>query len=66
MKREFISISGLKKVLSPKELKNIIGGSSCCYVEDSSGTGWCYEQPPTGNGEHWECNTPFSKSFCGC
>ena len=27
MKREFMSISGLKKVLSPKEMKNITGGS---------------------------------------
>ena len=38
MKREFISIDGLKKVLSPKELKNILGGTGkdystgCCYT----------------------------------
>jgi hypothetical protein len=28
MERKFISISGLKKVLSPKEMKNITGGSN--------------------------------------
>ena len=28
MKREFISIDGLKNVLSPKEMKNVLGGSN--------------------------------------
>ena len=27
MERKFISIDGLKKVLNPKELKNVLGGS---------------------------------------
>ena len=34
MKREFITISGLKKILSPKEMKNVFGGSvngPCSY-----------------------------------
>ena len=34
MKRDFISIEGLKNVLSPKELKNILGGTGsgiCCF-----------------------------------
>ena len=30
MKREFISIDALKKVLSPKEMKNVTGGSGSC------------------------------------
>jgi len=36
MKREFITISGLKKILSPKEMKNVLGGSggeNCCLYE---------------------------------
>jgi len=45
-------------------MKNVKGGSSCCYVESSSGQGFCYLQPPTGNDEHWECNTPLAYSYC--
>jgi len=44
MKRDFISIDGLKNVLSPKELKNITGGSGPggCQVCDSKCSGkWC-------------------------
>ena len=52
MERNFISLNGLKKVLSPKEMKNVKGGSSrcCCgmgsdiYCEDGRDIDWviCY------------------------
>ena len=37
MERKFISIDALKKVLSPKEMKNVMGGSGdystgCCFT----------------------------------
>ena len=30
MKKEFINLNGLKNVLSPKEMKNVTGGSDIC------------------------------------
>ena len=36
MERKFISIDALKKVLSPKEMKNVMGGSG----DDGSGKPW--------------------------
>ena len=60
-----ISLNRIRKILSCDEMKNVTGGSgSCCYVEDSNGNGYCYRQPPSGGGEHWECNTPFAYDFC--
>ena len=32
MEKTFISLNGLQKVLSPKEMKNITGGSGCTVV----------------------------------
>ena len=48
MKRDFISIDGLKNVLSPKEMKNVLGGSGdggcdsgLCWVRCKNGSGGC-------------------------
>ena len=62
MKRDFISISGLKKVLSPKELKNITGGSNTCWCfcdgfED--GDGYSFEAKCPNDGSNcWELSCP--------
>ena len=75
MDKKKISLNGLKKVMSPKEMQNVLGGSnqfdppgggkgSCCYVEDNNGNGWFYGQPPGNDDEHWECNTPLAYSYC--
>ena len=37
MEHKFISINELKKVLYPKEMKNVLGGSGSCPY----GTTWC-------------------------
>ena len=52
MKREFISLSGLKKVLSPKEMKNITGG--CEDPIDLDEFVITCDQDP---GQCWECRT---------
>ena len=46
MKREFISIDGLKNVLSPKEMKNVTGGSGIC---DNYGPNLCWVECSNGN-----------------
>jgi len=40
MDRKFISIDVLKKVLSPKEMKNVLGGSSTCQCGCNYGDGY--------------------------
>jgi len=63
MKREFISIGALKKVLTSKEMKNVLGGSddnggggSCCY----SGTAY---QPGNGQWIYYE-DYGVSAAYC--
>ena len=52
MKKEFITISGLKKVLSPKEMKNVLGGSGICslpcIIYCNNGNKYCSDSP-SGN-----------------
>ena len=41
MKR--ITLDGLQNVLSPKEMKNVIGGSGCCIIDHGGGgAAWGY------------------------
>ena len=47
MEKKKINLEGLKNVLSPKEMKNITGGSRCCcgmgteiYCEDGRDMSW--------------------------
>ena len=45
MERKYITINGLKKVLSPREMKNITGGSLSCLC-DCDGRQWYAACPP--------------------
>ena len=67
MKRDFISINELTKVLSSKELKNILGGSGggdgvCCFSEhwSDSATDTCNDADDcidrAGDLGWWCCN----------
>lgn len=59
MKREFISIDGLKKVLSPKEMKNITGGScpmgGRCVGGNSPGSTPCGKDSDCGPDRECVC-----------
>jgi len=60
MKREFMSISGLKNVLSPKEMKEIVGAA---MIAD----GVCCElHPTTGMGDIWACTGPRCDQYTSC
>ena len=59
--KERISLKNLKKVLSPKDLKNVLGGSGgWCYCPDSGETIVGY--PCTSPG----CGTLPGYGGCGC
>jgi hypothetical protein len=56
MKREFISLNGLKNVLSPKEMKNVKGGSSGRCIMNGSGTnGYCDGCFNYACTKEWDC-----------
>ena len=46
MESKKISHSGLKKVMSPKEMKNVTGGSGIC---DEYGSGLCWVECKNGD-----------------
>ena len=70
MKRDFISISGLKKVLSPKELKNITGGSyTFCeewFNKFSVCTGVCSFYDDHGGYHSGYCGVTYLSGWSDC
>ena len=71
MERKFISISELKKVLSPKEMKNVLGGSGsgCCisYSGPPPDNWTCVSDCESDGGSHGcGCNTADAKEKCDC
>ena len=62
MKKEFISLSGLKKVLSPKELENITGGSTCVIT---CGDGTYRANTCEGAETFWCAGTTIEQCCCG-
>jgi len=52
MEKKRISLNGLKKVLSPKEMKNVLGGSGNCMTIDEGG---CKYYCCRDGGGNWMC-----------
>ena len=60
MKSKKITFNELTNVLSPKEMKNVKGGSGCCRMNLSGTNGYCTGCFNYACSEDWTC------SVCGC
>ena len=72
MGKKKICLDGLKKVMNPKEMKNILGGSGSCCIWESPTPDWgctdtaiAAEFMATPNG-WWGCNTAEAIERCRC
>ena len=72
MESKKISLSELKKMMSPKEMKNVTGGSGgsgCCisYTGPGPGNKHCVDNCEDDGGAYGcGCNTADAKATCGC
>ena len=79
MNAKKITYAGLKKVLKPKQMQNILGGYGsgdycCAYNTDWTKPGMtCLVMGGPAEAEfmagpngHWECGTTTVKTNCGC
>ena len=76
MERNFMTINGLKKVLSAKEMKNVLGGSepgnctscpsNCHLCHCTTGAGAWYQCGDGGHIASWACGEAINGPSHAC